>query len=170
MWLPYSILPSSISEGDFVVCRTMNGLNIGVVIETSLDGNISNSHCNNNSYNNCNNNSCYNNGYNNYQNNNNNYNYNYNNNQYQQNQYQQYNQYQHQNENENNDLDNCGEIMGLATCEQMESFQGKLKKESNMLDICREYLTDIQQDQVIRLLDVEFEMDDSLNLYYSANE
>ena len=108
MWLPYSILPSSISEGDFVVCRTMNGLNIGVVIEMIV----------------------------------NNY--------------------------EDIDLEDCGEILGLATCEQMESFQEKLKKESYLLDLCRDYLMDVEEDKIVRLLDVEFEMDGSLKLYFTT--
>lgn len=61
----------------------------------------------------------------------------------------------------------CGEILGLASCEEMELFQNKLKKESYLLEICQDYLHEYQELATdIEIIDIEFLMNGSVNIYY----
>lgn len=67
------------------------------------------------------------------------------------------------------DDDPSGEIIALATCEEMESFQRKIKKESYLLETCQDYLNEIEDFALaIRIVDVEFQMNGSLNVYYRS--
>jgi hypothetical protein len=128
LWLPYSISPSSIAEGDFVVCRINSGLNIGVIVESESSLSPQSPAL-----------------------------------------FTKTTPFHFSDEIEDAEVedDPCGEIVELATCEQMEAFQTKLKNEFYLLETCQDYLSEMEElAKEIQVIDVEFQMDGSLIVYY----
>ncbi len=58
----------------------------------------------------------------------------------------------------------CGELIGIPSTSEIEAFQNKLKREAALLQLCRDYLDELQFYGII-LVDVETNTNESINVY-----